>query len=226
MNESPLPFHKWLDRLLRNGEAVFPTRPAFESHAPQAIAILRFAFQTRVLEIAGPPIEFHPNAAVQAARTVAAASWRLVSGEADPELELRSEPRSAGEHLSADVPLRFLPAVYRRARSRSRDDPLTKSLDAVLRAWPLSGVLADLDGEPTHPPDGGGHPGLQLLYAERFATTRRPGWLPPAGRSREWVERVFAERGLSLPAPPTAPPRGESCPMDPPLDSDDTPSTR
>lgn len=227
MNESAFQFREWLDRLLLSGEAVFPFRPAFESRVPpEGVELLRAAFRTRALEIAGPSIEFHPETAARAARTVAAACWRVVSGEAEPEFDPTGEPHSAAEQLSADVTLRFLPPVYRRARAQDPAGPLTQALESILRAWPLTGVLADLDGEPKHPPDGGGHPGLQLLYAERYAATRRPGWLPPAGPSREWVERVFAERGLSIPAPPTEPHRDEPCPTDPPPDSDDTPSTR
>jgi hypothetical protein len=63
-------------------------------------------------------------------------------------------------------------------------------------------VLADLEGAPTTAPEFG-HPGLQLLYAERLATTRRAGWVPTAGVGREWVERVFALRGVPVPLPPS-----------------------
>ena len=56
------------------------------------------------------------------------------------------------------------------------------------------------------PPTFGGHPGLQLLYAERLAGVGRPGWVPPSGPAREWVERVHSERGRPLPAAiPTLP---------------------
>jgi len=63
-----------------------------------------------------------------------------------------------------------------------------------------SGVLADLDGTPATPPEFGGHPGLQLLYAERLAETGRAGWVPATGPAREWVERVYQERGKLMPA--------------------------
>src|SRR5438477_435299 len=83
-----------------------------------------------------------------------------------------------------------LTAAHRRATLRDPGVTLAAELERVFRAWPLSGVLADLDAEPTTDPAFGGHPGLQLLYAERLVRTGRPGWVPKAGPAREWVERV------------------------------------
>jgi hypothetical protein len=160
--------------------------------------LLRVAFDRHALDVAGPAVPFDPAAAVEAAVVLASACWSLVSEE-PVRLKLRCEPSSPSAHLSGDVTLRLLPAVYRRAKLRA--EPLAAELDALLRRWPLSGVLADLDGEPTTPPDFGGHPGIQLLYAERPAGTGRPGCVPADGPAREWVERVFAERCKPVSAP-------------------------
>lgn len=225
MNEPEFRFRDWLARLLLHGEASFASRPVVDSRVnPEVLADLHSAFRRHALDVPGPAIAFDPVTAVRSAHTVAAACWRLVSGEAEPEFDLKGEPETASEHLSADLTLRFLPPVYRRARAQAADGPLTAALDQLLRTWPLTGVLADLGGKPATSPDGAGHFGLQMLYAERYAATRRPGWLPPSGASREWVERVFAERRLTVPAPPTEPPRDEPCPTNPPPDSDGTPS--
>ena len=143
MTQSPFHFRDWLDRLFVDGEAVFPCRPVIGSGVSEVVELLHSAFRTRSLDLAGPPIDFHPNTAMRAAQTVAAACWRVVSGEGGPDLELTCEPRSAGEHLSADVTLRFLPAVYRRARAQDRVGPLAGALESILRAWPLTGVLAE-----------------------------------------------------------------------------------
>jgi hypothetical protein len=226
MNEAPFQFRVWLVRLLHDGEAVLPARPVFAPREPEAAAELHSAFNRRALDIAGPEIGFDPDVAFKAARTVAAACWRAASGETEPALEPIGEPRTPAAHLSADLTLRFLPPVFRRAKAQDAEGTLAQELERFLRTWPLSGVLADLDGEPIAPADGAAHMGLQVLYAERFAATRHPGWLPPAGPSREWVERVFAERRLSVPAPPTEPRREDSCPTSPPPASDDTPSNR
>ena len=79
----------------------------------------------------------------------------------------------------------------------------------MLARWPLSGVLADLPGPPTAALDFGGHPGLQLLYAERLVGRERPAWVPPGGPARERAELVFRGRGRSLPAPPREEPSRE-----------------
>lgn len=196
------PFRDWLARVLADGESVQEEPPVLrDAERPPVIADLRAAFERHALDVAGPPVAFDPAAAVGAAVVLARACWQLVGG--DPEaIDVGVKPAAAAAHLSADVTLRFLPVVYRRARARITDGEPTTALDRLLRAWPLSGVLADLDGEPTTPPDFDGHPGLQLLYAERLVATGRVGWVPKAGPARAHVERVFAERGRPLPEVP------------------------
>jgi hypothetical protein len=92
------------------------------------------------------------------------------------------------------VTLRFLPQVHRRARAVAPDDRLAALLAGVLRQWPLSGVLSDVEEGPAAPPDFGGHPGLLLLYAERLARNEKPAWLP-AGPGLEYLELVLADLG-------------------------------
>jgi hypothetical protein len=193
------PFHDWLECVLTSGESVQDAPPDLPSAERTRLqARLRAAFDLDALDVGGPPISFDPDTATRAALALARACWLLVSSE-QGEVAL-SAGASPSAHLSADVTLRFLPAVHRRARLRDPDRALTHSLDRLLRTWPLSGVLADLDGAPITVPDFA-HPGLQLLYAERLAVTRRAGWVPGAGAGREWAERVFTERGLALPEP-------------------------
>jgi hypothetical protein len=194
-------FHDWLDCVLTSGESVQDAPPWFAPAERPAIETrLRAAFELHTLDIAGPPIAFDSETAIRAAVELARACWALVSAADDDSRIALPAANTPAAHLSADLTLRFLPNAYRRARLRVPDGPLTKSLDCLLRAWPLSGVLADLDGTPTLAPDFG-HAGLQLLYAERLVNTRRAGWVPPDGAAREWTERVFAEAGLSLPEP-------------------------
>jgi hypothetical protein len=193
-------FHDWLSRVLDHGESVQDSPPSLPPRArPAAVEALRAAFVRHALDAAGPPIPFDPDIAVEAAGVLARACWALVAAE-PAAVELDAEPASPSAHLSADVALRVLPGVYRRARAGDPSGELVAGIDRVLRRWPLSGVLADLDGGPTTPPDFGGHPGLQLLYAERLAHTGRPGWVPADGPAREWAERVYSEHGRPLPA--------------------------
>jgi hypothetical protein len=199
------PFADWLSRVLTHGESVQDAPPTLSpEERPGVLALLRAAFDDHALDVAGPPVAFEPAVAVAAAEVLARACWLLVGAdENDPTaLTLKAEPVSPSAQLSADVTLRFLPAVYRRAKVRSGTEPLAATVEMLLRAWPLSGVLADLDGGPSTPPAFGGHPGLRLLYAERLLATGRAGWVPADGPAREWVERVYSERGKPLPAVP------------------------
>lgn len=198
-------FRSWLSRVLAHGESVLDEPPHLvPAERPAVLDELRSAFERHALDVAGPPIPFDPEVAAMAATALARACWLLVGDPEDGQIAigLATEPSSPAAHLSADVTLRFLPAVYRRARLREPDGALASEVDRLLRRWSLSGVLADLDGEPATPPEFGGHDGLQLLYAERLVVTGRAGWLPQAGPAREWVERVFFERGKPLPASP------------------------
>ena len=198
------PFRDWLSRLLREGESIQETPPRLSpEEEPGVVADLRAAFDRHSLDVAGTPVPFDARAALGAARLLAEACWLLVSIEGDERVSLKlgTEPGSPAAHLSADVTLRFLPAVYRRSRVRFAQGPLTTELERILREWPLSGVLADPDGRPTTSLEFGGHSGLQLLYAERLVRFNRPGWLPADGPAREWAERVYQERNKPVPAP-------------------------
>jgi hypothetical protein len=186
----------WLKRVLEYGESVQDAPPAWEGG--EARTILESAFREHLLDVAGPPVPFDPAVAEWAAQLLADACWRLVSEEPTPAFRPR-EPDSPAAHLSADVTLRLLPAVYRRAKARTFDHPLVRDLDAVFRGWPLSGVLADLDGSPTGSVEFFGHAGLQVLYAERLAATGRVGWVPLSGVGRDRVEYAFAERNRPVP---------------------------
>jgi hypothetical protein len=197
------PFAEFLDGLFRNGRAVLRDRPRSEAYKDvDALELLKSIFAEYRLQIAGPDIDFDAGAAVAAAELLSHACWFLLSrDEPDAELErsirLPGPPRSAAAHLSADLTLRFLPQVHHRARARDPADRLTKLLAEVLRGWPLSGVLSDVEAGPSVPTDFGSHPGLLLLYAERLAGNEKPSWIPQ-GQGWEFVELVYAELGKDL----------------------------
>jgi len=191
---------EFLRDLVEDGRIVHRVRPGpSEEGRPAAADILARTFAIHRLDVAGPPIPFDPPSALAAAELLRRASWFLVN-RSEPveamerELTIPPAPRSATEHLSADVMLRFLPQIHRRARSASTDDRLASLLADVLRRWPLSGVLSDLEEGPEDVGDFGHHPGLGMLYAERLARHERPGWKPREATMIERVERVF--RGL------------------------------
>ncbi len=196
-----IPFDVWLLRVMTHGESV-QAGPPGDGDRVAAEGHLRAAHARRALDLAGVVPPFTAGVALAAAAWLAAACWRLAGpGEGGGPLPELPAPVTAADHLAADLTLRFLPGVRVRARTSGRV-ALVADIDAVLRRWPLSGVLADLDGGPETTLDFGGHAGLQLDYAERLARNPRPGWVPAGGPAREWAERVFHERGRPLPDPP------------------------
>lgn len=195
----------FLQELTEHGAVVFREPPApTPADRPAAERFLRALHAEAGLEIAGPPLPFQAEVALAAAELLRQACWFLVqrADEADVVAQRLTlpPPTCPADHLSADWSLRYLPQIHRRARALVPDDVLTRGTADVLRRWPLSGVLADIPDAPLTPPDFG-HPGLELLYAERFAEREKVEWLP-AGRGLEVVALVFQERGRTPAAPP------------------------
>jgi hypothetical protein len=194
-------FASFVRTLLEEGRAHLSEPPRLDPSGREAVlAPLRAAFRDHVLDIAGPPLAFVPAVALRSIEWAAWACWFLVHrGEPASVVEERLPVFSPGadpaEHATADVVLRLLPQIHRRARAASPRDPLTLRLEELLRGWPLSGVLADIDEPPLMTVELGGHPGLLLLYAERLARKPRPGWRVE-GPARDWIDLVFSERGL------------------------------
>jgi hypothetical protein len=197
---------EFLNGLLAKGVVRLSGRPVLPpGERARAAERLAAAFADYRLDVAGPPIPFDAGAALAAAERLGLACWFLVRRTEPPEelakcLTLPQPPRSAAEHLSADLVLRSLPQVHRRARALAPDDVLTGWLARLLRQWPLTGVLSGVEEGPTTPADLDGHPGLLLLYAERLAGNLRPAWVP-RGPALAYVELVFAGRRLPVPAP-------------------------
>jgi hypothetical protein len=185
----------FLQQLLYDGKVLLRERPrVIASEHAAARDLLATAYANVRLEVAGPPIAFDAETALAAGELVRQACWFLVhhgepAAELDRTLHMPGEPVTAAQHLSADLVLRFLPQIHRRARASAPADRLTTLLAVVLRQWPLSGVLADVAETPTTSLDFDGHPGLMLLYAERLARHEKPEWVP-TGRSLEYVSWV------------------------------------
>ena len=193
-------FRAFLEQLLNEGRIQFVERPqsAREPDA-DALALLHQAYSTYRLDVAGSLIPFDAKTAWVAAELVRHAGWFLVCHE-EPESELDrllnipGLPLTATQHLSADMTLRFLPQIHRRAIALSPDDLLAQKLTTILRQWPLSGVLADIEEGPLQPLQFDNHAGLWLLYAERLARNEKPAWFPQ-GSNLEYVRCVWQELG-------------------------------
>jgi hypothetical protein len=173
-----------------------PVNPGAAAVSAEVLGQLEGAYAAYGLDVAGKAIALDVGLAVAAAELLRQASWALVCHrdrveDLERRLTMPRAPRTASHHASADLVLRYLPQVHRRARALDPSDVLVGLLDGVLRQWPLSGVLAGLHEAPTSPLDFGGHDGLMLLFAERLAQARdaTPAWRP-AGRPFEYVELV------------------------------------
>ena len=193
----------FLDRLLTTGEARLTGRPGPDDRR-DAVEILARAFAEYRLDVAGPPIDFDPEAALAAGLFTARACWFAVTRDDPPEqvtalLPTIPEPVTPAAHLSIDLTLRYAVTVYRRAHAQSAADALVVRLADAFRRCPLTGVLSDVADDPAGDLAFAGHAGLELLYAERLAANFRPAWLPPAGRTRERVELVFQQTGKAMP---------------------------
>jgi len=200
------PFHEFLTQLLDQGKIVFRSATAPRDRpTPPAIATLAEAFATYSLTVAGPPIALDLEIACAAAELLRQASWALVNRDErmtdlEKRLKMPGSPLLPSHHLSADLTLRHLPQVWRRARGLDPSDPLVLLVAKVLLRWPLSGVLADLEEGPRGPLDFGGHPGLSLLYAERLFGDDRPAWRPTRpGPTCDYYELVLQERSRTRP---------------------------
>lgn len=197
------PLGTFLRPLLEEGRVVVSAEtPADTPVTAATVAILDHVFRAETLDLAGPPLAFDAAVAVGAARVFREACRAVYDPSQDEEelarrLTWEAHPESPDHHLAADLVFRFLPQVYRRARAVSPLGPLPTMLQRLLADWPLSGVLAALDDGPSAPPDLGEHPGIGMLYAERFLRREHPKWRP-VGRGLEWLEIV-------RPAPRDAP---------------------
>jgi hypothetical protein len=191
----------FLEGLFSRGEALMRDPPNEGSPSSRAQELLRQAFAEERLNVAGPNIPFDADTAGRAAIALWRACWFLVAHDDPPDSVERAlvlPPRdTAAAHLSADLTLRYLPQIYRRARSIALDDVLPAILAKILREWPLSGVLADIADEPLSPLSFEGHTGLMLLYAERLADHPKYAWVPE-GRTLEYFELVYQGRGQEL----------------------------
>ena len=168
----------------------------------ETLEMLERAFASYRLEMAGPLIPFDGKTALAAAKLIHHACWFLVS-HAEPESDLDKTlvmpgpPQAPAQHLSADLVLRFLPQVYQRARAHDPADRLPALLATVLRQWPLTGVLANMEEGPLNFLEFDGHPGLLQLYAERLAKHPKSAWVPEC-IGLAYAELVWKELGKEL----------------------------
>ena len=190
----------FLDQLFGQGRIILEEPPAWETaEDSKTLMVCRRAFAEYRLDVAGPVLDLDSDIALTSARFLYTAAWFLFhfekpANDVAQDMAFTKKPGSAGQHLSADLVFRYLPAILGRARALPTGDVIVEILTETLRHWPLSGVLADLTAGPAEALDFSGHPGLQLLYAERLAQHFKPAWLPEE-KERAHIELVWTELG-------------------------------
>lgn len=198
----------FLKRLLQDGRILLEPgawRGWDDSDLDNARALLRRSYVRWSLDMPGPSMPFDETIALgagqilfHASRAFALtdhASWQALNA-GRPRL---GTPSLACEHASADVSLRFLPDLHRRALAAIEEpsDPFLVYLSDLLRRWPLSGASASIDDPPTSSLEFDGHRGLRMLYAERLlhSPTDKFSWIP-SGDGWEVLRWVAAAEGL------------------------------
>ena len=186
---------------------------AITTKEEKAVAdFLREEYAKEVMNFPGIAPSFEWEAAVWAARIVFNASQLLLSREQDAQDIVKLLPPYSGVMtpaaiLSADLCLRCLPDIIKKAREINPDDPLIGLLEYLLRDWHYSGIgyfwsdlfrgdLGDLFDWSTILADDC----LRLLYIDRVIERRvttlanlpelRPGILAAMGDHRNsfWKE--------------------------------------
>jgi hypothetical protein len=195
---------EFLAQLLNEGKIAFGSAKVLHERPTEAaLAVLAAAFETTLLSVAGPRIAWDGKVAWDAVELVRQSSWALVNraeraGDLKKRVLMPGSPVTPSHHLSADLMLRYVPQILKRARGLDASDPLLDLLAQVMRRWPLSGVLSDVQEKPLAPLDFGGHAGLLLLYAERLARNDRASWRPEQGSAAaEYDELVRTDRSAT-----------------------------
>lgn len=197
-------------QLFESGVANFAAKPEpKETPDAEVTELLRDKFAQHRADVAGPLVSFDPVAAWSAAQFTALASWYLVSRDESSEKMIETlgklnAPRTAAEHLSTDLSLRYLVMVHRRASVLDLDDQFNRIVADTLRDCPLTGVLADKIEAPRGDMQFGNHSGLQMMFAERLMKRLKPEWIPASGATRGMAEFVFQQAGKPWKVDPPA----------------------
>src|SRR5260370_10656716 len=107
----------FLERVFREGQAVLRARPLQgQEDVAAARRLLEDSYCTYALSVAGPELPFNADTALAAAECLRHACWfLLIRDEPDEHLDQRvvlsGRPQTPANHLSADLVLRYMPAI-------------------------------------------------------------------------------------------------------------------
>jgi len=171
-------FSRFLTNLLDNGTVqVSKAREIPAEDRVEAQRLLTHFERAFRLSLAEEPPPLELGLAVAAGQTLYRLCQCLVFRELLPDQALAQgdrlpdAPRTAGDHYSADLTLRFLPDVWRLAKEAAEGDPLVTSIRELAAHWPLSSVgMPDLPAPAIDSITD--HPALMALYVDRIIEHR------------------------------------------------------
>lgn len=148
--ENPITANQFLDVIdhLRSGEEVLIHVGSYhqgEAFDEDVILYLEREYDNERKNYPADPPAFEAAAALWAARIVYTASHLLLDRSALPEdipalLPGFSADITASAFVSADLCLRFLPAITTQAKNIDPDDSLIKLLEDILQSWHYSAI--------------------------------------------------------------------------------------
>ena len=196
------PFHEFLTQLFDQGKIVFRDAPRAIGPRRRPSRSWPAAFETYSLAVAGPRIAFDPEIACAAAEFLRQASWALVNRDErmtdlEKRLKMPGSPLTPSQHLSADLTMRYLPQVLRRARGLDPSDPLVARIANVLRT--LAALRSPLRRHRRPPWSRCNSAGIRgscsCTPSVWSATIDRAGGPIETGRAWDYYELVLQEHG-------------------------------
>jgi len=160
--------------IIQTGQVTVPEKLIdFDSQSSDRSAILLQDYhKTDALHLPGSAPDFHPDAALWAARYIfSTIQLVLLRDSGEDQINHLLVPyegkKSAEEIYSADLMLRFLPDLFNFASGLSPEDPLVNKLKETAACWPFSSVGID---SVTVSPEVGilEHPALKQEYIDRI----------------------------------------------------------
>lgn len=164
----------FLQSLFAEGKVVANGKPG--TFSPDEIRaaepILRQFYKEDALEMPANVPNFHPEAALSAARYLYNAVQLVINRDLDAEivekyLNILPEPATPEIIYSADLSLRYLPELFSLAKGLSPLDIVVAKLKETATRWPFSSVGVEIEDEYDLEKIIG-HPALKYAYSDRI----------------------------------------------------------
>lgn len=179
MSKNKFPFLNGIINLRNEAKLILHNTLLQTSAKEEALltAFLAEEYQNESLEYPHTPPDFHPAAALWAAKITYTIAQLLLFRET-PEEELPNilppfvGPTTPATILSADLCLRFVPQIIGEAKAIDPGDPLLPLVEELLKKWHYSAIDFDLEEEQLSFDFLADSDCLQQLYVDRILTLK------------------------------------------------------